>query len=133
MDYAVNEVRDNRNIDEQHQDSERSGLADDLIRLEWNERAGNNDGAPLSPALREPEARSFNQEEPRIDEADCSNLPDSVLGNLTSPLDGMVEKAAAWIETKLQNPAFQDRSNIGVDESEGKDTCRNESGCFHQL
>ena len=133
MDYAVNEVRDNRNIDEQHQNSDRSGLADDLVRLEWNERAGDNDGAPLSPAPREPEACSFNQEEPCINEPDGSELPDPILRNLAGSLNGMVEKAASWIETKLQNRAFQHRSNIGVDKVQRSDTRRDEGNRFQQL
>ena len=133
MGNAMNEIDDDRDIQEQDQHLDRIPAMKTLVDFYRDKGAGDGDGDPFAPAPCEPQTYPLDRKERRVEKAHGSKLPDSVLGNLAYSLDGVIEEGAARIEPKLQDPTFEHGPYVGVDQPESNDARPNKGNGFHQL
>src|SRR6266700_4185897 len=108
-------------------------MAVDLVDLKGEERAGDDDGEPLGPALQKPQADAFGEEQSCIDKTDNAELPDSAGRNIGGNFNGAIDVAAAWIETEHRDPVFKLARDVGVDELEDADAEDDQGGRLHEL
>ena len=97
---AEDEVDGDRDVDEEDEDLADGGVAVDLVDFERDEGERDDRGEPLGPALLQPEADAFGEEERGVDEAGeagCLELVGRDVGELA---DGAVDEAAVGVDAE---------------------------------
>lgn len=66
---AIEEESHDHKIEKEHQDFCHTWMAAELVDFDWDKRAGDDYGEPLSPTFQKPETNSLRQEESRVNKA----------------------------------------------------------------
>lgn len=133
MEDAVEQVGDDGDVEGQDGDFDGCGAVEDFVDFDGDERRGDDDGEPFGPALFEPEANAFGEEERCIEEADQAEIADLVGRQAGGFLDGAADVTATGVEAEVEDPMVKLGGHVGVDEPKDADAGGNEGRGLEEL
>src|ERR1700730_18640427 len=104
-----------------------------LVNLNRYQRACDDDGEPLSPALQEPQANALGQEESSVDKANQSEFLDSVWRDVRGFMNQEIDVMAAWVEAEHRDPMVQLSCYVLVNQLQYADADHDEGGRLEEL
>ncbi len=100
---AIHQVGHDGEIDEQRAEFQQRRMAMNLVNFEWDERTGDDDAEPLSPAFCHAQADAFRKEERSVKKAADAQIANLVGRQICRADQQLADVSTAGVEPQLRD------------------------------